>query len=126
MPKQRPAAALTRLGRRIRARRYYLQLPFKYFADEVKLSTSMLNAYEAGRGHPPALTLLRIAKALGTSTSDLLAERTKGNSDDVNFAVALFADPAISAMARAMLHMNPDDRNAVAHQIANSASWRGT
>ena len=126
MPKEQQAEALVKLGRRIRARRYFLQLPLGYFARETRLSTSMLNAYEAGRNHPPAMTLKRIAKALGTTTSDLLAERGKVNTEDVEFAVSLFAEPSIYAMAMAMLRMKPSDRQDVAHQIAASASWRST
>jgi len=118
MPKQRPEAALAKLGRRIRARRYFLQLPLGYFAREVRLSTSMLNAYEAGRGHPPAMTLLRIAKALGTSVSDLLAERSKANHEDIDFMIGLFAEPSIHAVAMAMLQMEPAERQTLAMQVA--------
>jgi transcriptional regulator with XRE-family HTH domain len=118
MPRQHPAAALRKLGRRIRARRYFLQLPFAYFAKQVRLSTSMLNAYEAGRAQPPCMTLLRIAAALGTSTSDLLGERDKDNSEDLDFMIGLFADPSIHAVAMAMLRMDDDTRQELAMRVA--------
>jgi len=110
VPKQRPTDALTRLGKRIRARRYYLQLPLHHLAHEVELSNNMLCEYESGRAHPPCFTLLRIAKALGTTTADLLVERRKGNSDDVNFAVYLFADPSINAVAALMQRLSTRER----------------
>jgi transcriptional regulator with XRE-family HTH domain len=113
MPRTRPLAALERLGTRLRARRLFLQLPLAYTAHEMALSKNMLCDYEHGRGHPPALTLLRIAKVLGTSTSDLLAERNKFHAEDVDRAVRLFADPAIHEVADSMSRMDSASRHAI-------------
>ena len=122
MPKQRPADALVKLGRRIRARRLYMQLPLGYFAEQVRLSSNMLGDYEAGRAHPPAFTLLRIAKALGTTTGDLLVERNKPDHADIVRAIDLFADPLIAHVAVKMRRMRPTVRTAVVRMVNTVAS----
>jgi|SRR5215472_4420157 len=122
MPKQRPTDALVRLGRRIRARRLYMQLPLGYFAEQVRLSSNMLGDYEAGRAHPPAFTLLRIAKALGTTTGDLLVERGNPDKSDIAHAIDLFADPLIAHVATTMQRMRPPVRQAVTRMVNTVAS----
>jgi transcriptional regulator with XRE-family HTH domain len=110
MPKVRQPEALTRLGQRLRARRLFLQLPLRYAAEQMKLSESVLLEYERGRGHPPALTLSRMAKVLGTDTSDLLGERRKKNREDIERAIALFAEPQIFEVANLMSRLAPNAR----------------
>lgn len=113
MPKISPSDALARLGNRLRARRLFLQLPSAWTAQQMKLHRNQLGEYERGTSHPPALTLLRMAKVLGTTTSDLLAERNKFHADDVERAIYLFADPAINEVANSMARMDSANRFAV-------------
>lgn len=114
MPKLRPAEALERLGHRLRARRVFLQLPLSHTAEEMQLTKGVLLQYELGRGHPPCLTLLRMAKVLGTTTSMLLIERDwPRGGEDVDRAVELCADPAIYEVASAMRRMDAANRQAV-------------
>ncbi|HEX8836760.1 MAG TPA: helix-turn-helix transcriptional regulator [Candidatus Acidoferrum sp.] len=121
MPKTRPADVLQRLGNRLRARRLFLRLPPDYTAKQMKLSPSMLHAYEAGQAHPPVGTLIRMAKALGTTAGDLLGERRRGNTEDIERALRLFADPLIGEVADSMWRMDLPHRRAVVQGIREMA-----
>jgi transcriptional regulator with XRE-family HTH domain len=63
------------LGARIRAARTALDLTQADLAYTVGLSRSSIANIETGRQEPPALTLGAIARALKTTTGDLLGER---------------------------------------------------
>jgi transcriptional regulator with XRE-family HTH domain len=65
---------LRRLGRRIRARRLHLGRTRKIVAEAAEISVTQLVLYESGQGHPPAFTLHRIARTLGTTSSGLLGD----------------------------------------------------
>lgn len=113
MPKRRPMDTLRRLGRRIRARRLKLTRTKVLVAKMAEISTQQLTLYEEGQGHPPAITLLRIAHALGTSTSTLLGEDAWAGSDDLDGILKLYTDPAIGAVTRHMQDMTKDDRQSL-------------
>jgi len=94
---------LTRLGRRLRARRLHLQLPLIYTAQQMQMTRSMLHAYESGRSEPPVLTLWRMAGVLGTDCSDLLGERARNAVTEQLECFA--ADRMIFSVANAMRHL---------------------
>jgi transcriptional regulator with XRE-family HTH domain len=110
MPKQRPRDFLRKLGARIRARRLHSGKPRHAVAAELKISPAMLQRYESGDGHPPAYVLHRIALALGTSTSALLAEDNRGNQEQIDAMMALYADPAVGSVIRYMQGMDKASR----------------
>ena len=117
MPKVRQPDALARLGQRLRARRMFLQLPLNYTASEMQLTAGMLRDYEQGKCHPPALTLARMAKVLGTTTASLLAERRPGNEEDVARALQLMGEPAIHEVANTMWRLDGAARQQIVEAI---------
>jgi transcriptional regulator with XRE-family HTH domain len=121
MPKIRPREQLRRLGDRIRSRRLHLNMTRTDVARHVDVSPQMLERYESGEAHPPAMTLARIATALGTSCSVLLGERDPGDgrTDEIAAMTAAFADVWIGSVVRHMLRL-PDDKRQVVNTMASA------
>ena len=114
MPKRRPMEFLRRLGRRIRARRLHLNRACELVANSAEISRTQLSMYESGQGHPPAATLHRIARALGTSSSALLGEDIGDETrEQFDVLVRIYADPMIGAVTRYMQDMTVDERKSV-------------
>jgi transcriptional regulator with XRE-family HTH domain len=62
------------IGTNIRRRRERLALTLTELARQANLTKGALSKIETGKGSPAIATMLRIAKALGTSLSELFAE----------------------------------------------------
>lgn len=70
--------------------------------------------YESGLGHPPAATLHRIARALGTTSSQLLGETMADISNETfDELVALYNDPFIGPVTRHMQDMTAGERREI-------------
>jgi transcriptional regulator with XRE-family HTH domain len=110
MPKHRPMEALRRLGARMRSRRLHLGRSREIVAKSAEISVTQLVLYESGQGHPPAFTLHRLAKTLGTTTSALLGETMAENAEQVTEMMTIFAHPQIGAVLRYMQDMAKEDR----------------
>lgn len=64
------------VGRRVRERRRELKIPQWELADRIGVTQSVISELETGRrGDPSARTIVRLAKALGTTTDYLLGLR---------------------------------------------------
>jgi transcriptional regulator with XRE-family HTH domain len=113
MPKRRPMDFLRRLGARMRARRLYLNRTRNIVAHGSEISVAQLAMYECGQGHPPAATLHRIARTLGTSSSALLGENISDNDEQFDILVRLYADPMIGAVTRYMQDMTVTERKSL-------------
>jgi transcriptional regulator with XRE-family HTH domain len=113
MPKRRPMELLRRLGRRIRARRKHLKRTRAIVARGAEISIPQLVLYESGQGHPPAFTLHRIARALGTTSSALLGENMHDNAEQVDAMMKSYADPSIGAILRYMPDITKEDRKSL-------------
>jgi transcriptional regulator with XRE-family HTH domain len=61
------------LGRRVRRRRYFLDLSQETLAHRAGIHRTQISLYESGRRMPLAATLVRLAAALGVSADQLLA-----------------------------------------------------
>jgi transcriptional regulator with XRE-family HTH domain len=97
------------LGRRIRARRLHLGHTRETVARGAEISVTQLVLYESGQGHPPAATLHRIARTLGTSTSALLGETMAENAEQVDEMMQIYAHPVVGAVLRYMQEMSKQD-----------------
>ena len=65
------------LGERIRERRHDLRLTQAALAERANVSPETIGRLEQGTGKSPSLdTVKKVAKALGTTASALIAERT--------------------------------------------------
>jgi XRE family aerobic/anaerobic benzoate catabolism transcriptional regulator len=76
-----PAASiplLEQLGARVRARRLDLSLTLRELADRSEVSERFLVSLEGGRANVSVARLADIARALGTSASELLSEEAAG------------------------------------------------
>lgn len=76
-----PAAAspiLEKLGARVRALRLDLSLTLRELADRSDVSERFLVLLEGGRANVSVVRLADIARALGTSASELLSDETAG------------------------------------------------
>ena len=123
MPRRRPKIFLEKLGSRIRARRLYVARTMTYVANECEISVSQLAMYETGGGHPPAATLHRIAMSLGTSSSELMGEKIKGETlEQLDVLVRLYTDPMIGVVTRHMQDMTVDERRAMSRIAVAIAS----
>jgi len=65
---------LAGFGRRVRERRTALGLSQEAFADKCGLDRTYISGIERGRRNVSLLNIAAIAKALGSSVSDLTAE----------------------------------------------------
>lgn len=64
------------VGRRVRERRKELRIPQWELAERISVTQSVISELETGRrGDPSARTIVRLAKALGTTTDYLLGLR---------------------------------------------------
>lgn len=61
-----------RLGRRIRRRRYFLELSQEALAERAGIHRTQISLYEKGRRMPLASTLTKLAAALDVSVDQLL------------------------------------------------------
>lgn len=114
MPRRRPMDLLRRLGRRIRARRLKLARTKVRIAKHAEISVQQLDVYERGFGHPPAVTLHRIAMALSTTTSHLLGEDTDAfHVEQFDEIAKLYTDPAIGQVTRYMQDMDKADQQSL-------------
>jgi transcriptional regulator with XRE-family HTH domain len=123
MPKRRPADSLRKLGARIKARRQYLGRTLLLVASSCEISVNQLVMYETGQGHPPAFTLHRIARTLGTTSSALLGEiGMKHDLEAVDVMMRIHAHPIVGSVVRYMQDMKTEDMrslNIIAGAFAN-------
>ena len=120
MPRKKPIKFLSRLGRRMRARREHLNRTAGVVAAACEISRAQLFHYEAGLGHPPAATLHRIAMSLGTSSSHLMGETMDDyQAEEMDVLVKLYADPFIGPVTRWMQEMSVPERRTV-HTIIHA------
>jgi len=100
MPKYRPMEALRCLGAQMRSRRLHLGRTREIVAKSAEISVTQLVLYESGQGHPPAFTLHRIARTLGTTSSALLGETMAENPEQVDEMMKIYAHPQIGMVLR--------------------------
>jgi len=74
MGARRNAKALRRLGERVRQLRRQRELSQESVAFDAGIHTNHLSAIERGEANPSFLVLVSIAKVLGVSVADLVAE----------------------------------------------------
>jgi transcriptional regulator with XRE-family HTH domain len=104
---------IRRLGQRIRARRLDLDRTKEIVAKGAEISITQLSLYESGQGHPPAATLHRIARTLGTTSSALLGETMAENAEQVEEMMKVYAHPQIGTVLRYMQDMSKEDRRSL-------------
>jgi transcriptional regulator with XRE-family HTH domain len=106
----RPLEFLKKTGNRIRSRRLHCGMPQREAAKQAGISISTYVNYENGHGHPPAATLHRIAKALGTNSSKLMGEHEREDVHQVFDDISeLYSHPTIGAVTRYMQCMSSQD-----------------
>ena len=74
MGARKNAKALKRLGERVRQLRRQRELSQEALAFDAGIHTNHLSAIERGEANPSFLVLVSIAKKLGISVADLVAE----------------------------------------------------
>lgn len=120
MPRTRDHQHMLRLGHRLRARREWLGLTQAEVAAGADIAGPMVQKYERGDSDPPSGTLLRLAIALSTTATALLAEDSCGKRDPAADAAAeLLADPAVSSILRLLKRMDPNGRR-MAHALVGT------
>lgn len=74
-------AEIIQLGEHIRKRREELKLSQDVLADRTDLSGNAISRYELGTTEPGAITLYKIAAALGITTDALAPDSVAGTGD---------------------------------------------
>jgi len=95
-------------GLRIKSKRKEIGLTQKTLGEQVGVSAPAINRFERGDKSPSIETLLKLAKALGTSTDYLLgAETIEG----------MFLDPETSEAFKVFTSLSRDSRQLVLSNI---------
>jgi transcriptional regulator with XRE-family HTH domain len=125
MPRLRDDQFLTDLGNRLRARRQFLGLKLSDVGEVCEIAPQQVSKYEQAVNDPPSSTLLRLAKALKTSTGALLGEAVTAAADKrANAqAAALFADKSVASILRRLQAMDEAARKQ-AHALIVAADIR--
>jgi len=88
-PKEPAIPLLEQLGARVRARRHDLSLTLRELADRSEVSERFLVLLEGGRANVSVVRLADIARALGTSASELLSEEAAPSEEPRRPLIAL-------------------------------------
>ena len=115
MPRIQDDDFSVKLGNRILARRNWLELSQRALAKRVGVSAPQLQKYEWGEDHPRALTVVKLATALGMTAAELLGESKRGPDSQAHLdeLAALLSDPTFGAIIRRLRALDQDARERI-------------
>jgi len=101
------------VGHRIRSRRLLLDLKQVELGRLVQVTINQIKKYEKGQDVPSALTLLRVARALETTTDFLLGRDAREVALAGESEAAFFSDRTVSAINRRLRGMSKEGRQRI-------------